>query len=198
MRRSCADGGCPRATQLDHPTRRCRYYGIDDSPGCAEWNGKPQYKKLQDAGGTFCVGMRGSQCLQWSGLSWWFKFFGAPDDGEDFPCKNRADTPQPPSSGWEHIYTDSDDEEDYLTYPTTTITPMLSDEEVYARAKATTKAHYEKRKPQIEALLASTYPHGAPANAVLKVEGGGYLKNGTCVDGCGGEARWGWLIEIGA
>ena len=80
---------------------RRRYYAVD--PGCAEYNGKPLYKKVQADGG-FCRPGRagdGSQRLYWDVLFYWrFAGFGGPSSN-DKPYQNPADTPQPPHDGWE-------------------------------------------------------------------------------------------------
>jgi hypothetical protein len=90
--RCSSKGGCAGGA-------RRRYYAVD--PGCAEYKGKPQYKKVQ-ADGSFCTPGRfahGSQRLYWTG-SWYFGGFGGPS-GTDWPYSNRAGTPQPPHDGWE-------------------------------------------------------------------------------------------------
>ena len=74
------------------------YYAVD--PGCADCNGRPQYKKVQ-ADGSFCKpgeATYGSQHLYWWG-DWLFGGFGGPSTNV-LPYVNRADTPQPPHGGW--------------------------------------------------------------------------------------------------
>ena len=87
-------------------TNTSGYYAVD--PGCALYNGKPRYKKVQ-ANGSFCTPGRapdGSQRLEWRSDGYWcFAGFGGSSNrhgiGKDSPYKNRVDTPQPPHAGWE-------------------------------------------------------------------------------------------------
>ena len=91
--RCSSKGGCAGRA-------RRRYYAVD--PGCAEYRGKPQYKKVQ-ADGSFCTPGRagyGSQCLCWDFGYWVFAGFGGPSS-DDWPYRNPAGTPQPPHGGWE-------------------------------------------------------------------------------------------------
>ena len=145
-----------------HRARACRYYGIDR--GASEPNGKPCYKRMQGDGGFLKAGEvgAGSQCLMWDSEdeSWQFRNFGGPD-GDDYPYKNKSDTPEPPPSGWVQY-------ESCGTGPYPTVTFL--DEDAQDRSVASHESALEKVKE-------------SPRNPIFIVEGAAYDLEGTSVNG---------------
>ena len=155
-------------------------YGIDS--GCAEYDGVPQFKHLRGPGlGFFTPGLAviGSRRLYREGRWWRFRGFPSPSGGvEDYTAYSEwtpvtADTLKlPPRDGWQPWG-------EVEACSPITVTLLLSDTELNAHIKAQKQTH----RNRIDSLLAATYPHGAPENAVIRVEGSGYLQHGSCTDG---------------